>query len=120
MIMDRNEDIEKSAFDKAFELNRYRRHNSTSVGDIAMMAFKAGVAWADEHPKEIEGCDFCKQLRGINHKSDECYLIYDGKTLYVDVDIPLSWGSATGYYGFDINFCPMCGRKLNEVENISL
>lgn len=110
--MDREEEIKKSAFDKAFELNRYRRHNSTSVGDIAMMAFKAGVTWTDEHPKEIEGCDFCKQLGGINHKSDECYLSYDGETICVDIDMPLTWGSATGHYGFDVNYCPFCGKKL--------
>ena len=52
------------------------------------------------------------ELAGINHKSDECYLNYNDDMLTIDVDIPLSWGSATGYYGFDINYCPFCGRKL--------
>lgn len=86
-----------------------------SYDEIAESAFVKGAEWADEHPKEIEGCDFCKQLGGINHKSDECYLSYDGETLRVDIDMPLTRGSATGYYGFDINFCPICGRKLKSI-----
>lgn len=67
---------------------------------------------ANDHPKEIGGCDFCKQERFVTHRSKECDLSYDGEALCADVDIPLTWGSATGYYGFDINYCPMCGRKL--------
>ncbi|MCQ1546120.1 hypothetical protein NN761_11115 [Bacteroides clarus] len=111
--MDRGKEIELAANSIIDDLNGLEGFDRTDMINM----FGSGVTWGDEHPIKIEGCDFCKQLRGINHKSDECYLIYDGKTLYVDVDIPLSWGSATGYYGFDINFCPMCGRKLNEVEN---
>ena len=45
-----------------------------SYDEIAESAFVKGAEWADKHPKEIEGCDFCKHLGGINHKSDECYL----------------------------------------------
>lgn len=51
MIMDREEQVEAAAFDKAIELNEYRKHNSTSIGDIAMKAFTAGAEWADAHPK---------------------------------------------------------------------
>ncbi len=74
-----------------------------------------GAEWADANPKESNNsCCLCNQLCGVNHKSDECYLTYDGETLYVDVDIPLSYEVAKRCYGFDINYCPMCGRKLSE------
>ena len=82
-----------------------------NTGDMER-AFVAGAEWADAHPKEIDGCDFCKQKRIATHRSKECDLSYDGETLCVDIDMPLTWGSATGYYGFDVNYCPFCGRKL--------
>ena len=111
--MNREEQVEAAAFDKAIELNEYRKHNSTSIGDIAMKAFTAGAEWADSHPKEtVSGCKFCDQEEIVTHKSKECDFSYDGETLCADIDIPLTWGSATGYYGFSINYCPMCGRKL--------
>lgn len=78
--------------------------------------FASGVTWADAHPKKVDNdCKFCKQEEIVNHKSDECDLSYDGETLCVDVDIPLTWCSATGYYSFSINYCPMYGRKLKKV-----
>lgn len=82
--------------------------------DICNM-FASGVTWADAHPKGVTNdCKFCKQEEVVTHKSKECDLSYDGETLCVDVDIPLTWGSATGYYGFSVNYCPMCGRKLSK------
>ena len=102
MIMDRKEQIEAS--------NPYGNSSDFSAGK--KIGFIIGAEWADEHPKELEGCYFCKQLGGINHKSDECYLSCDSGILAIDVDMPLTWGSATGLYSFDINYCPMCGRKL--------
>lgn len=110
--MDREKQVEAAAFDKAIELNEYRKHNSTSIGDMVMKAFTAGAEWADARPKQSDRCQFCKQERVATHKSKECDLSYDGETLCVDIDMPLTWGSATGYYGFSINYCPMCGRKL--------
>lgn len=83
-----------------------------SYDEIAESAFVKGAEWADEHPQKADGCDFCNKLADINHKSAECYLSYNDDILTIDVDIPLTWGSATGYYGFDINYCPFCGRKL--------
>lgn len=79
---------------------------------MVMKAFTAGAEWADARPKQSDRCQFCKQERVATHKSKECDLSYDGETLCVDIDMPLTWGSATGYYGFSINYCPMCGRKL--------
>lgn len=83
-----------------------------SYDEIAESAFVKGAEWADEHPQKAGGCDFCNELAGINHKSDECYLSYNDDILTIDVDIPLSWGSATNSYRFNINYCPFCGRKL--------
>ena len=106
--MDRGKEIELAANSIIDDLNGLEGFDRTDMINM----FGSAVTWAEEHPKDIEGCDFCKQLGGINHKSDECYLSYDGETLCVDIDMPLSWGSATGYYGFDINYCQFCGRKL--------
>lgn len=83
-----------------------------SYDEIAESAFVKGAEWADEHPQKADGCDFCNELVGINHKSDECYLSYNDDILTIDVDILLSWGSATNSYSFNINYCPFCGRKL--------
>ena len=109
--MDRGKEIELVANAEIDNLNGLEGFDRTDMINM----FGAGITWAEEHPKDIEGCDFCKHLGGVNHKSDECYLSYNGETLCVDVDIPLTWGSATGYYGFDINYCPFCGRKLKQI-----
>lgn len=106
--MDRGQNIELAANAIVDGLNGLEGFDRTDMINM----FGSGVTWADAHPKEIEGCDFCKQERVATHKSKECDLSYDGETLCADIDIPLTWGSATGYYGFDINYCPFCGRKL--------
>lgn len=67
---------------------------------------------ADEYPQKADGCDFCNELGGINHESNQCYLSYNDAILTIDVDMPLSWGSAANLYSFNINYCPFCGRKL--------
>lgn len=108
-IMDRGEEIELVANSIIDDLNGLEGFDRTDMINM----FGSGATWSEEHPTtDNSGCDFCKQLGGIDHKSNECYLSYDGEILCVDIDMPLTWGSATGYYGFDINFCPMCGRKL--------
>lgn len=124
MIMNREEAIQKAAEEaraaSAETLTTHGVHSylddipfiDLSYDEIAESAFVKGAEWADAHPKESEGCKFCNQEEVVTHRSKECDLSYDGETLCADVDIPLPWGSATGYYGFDINYCPMCGRKL--------
>lgn len=124
--MNREEDLKNAAeqygltvLDKAdlhvnYEEDNFDAGARDAIIQFASKAFADGAEWADTHPKELEGCDFCKQLGGINHKSDECYLSCDSGILAIDVDMPLTWGSATGCYNFDINYCPMCGRKLSE------
>lgn len=111
MIMNREEDLDTQAVqaEKSWiEFCGYTLKN----GDVESI-FKKGAEWADAHPKEVTNdCKFCKQEEVVTHKSKECDLSYDGETLCVDVDIPLTWGSATGCYGFSVNYCPMCGRKL--------
>lgn len=97
-----------------YEEDNYDAGERDAIEQFAPKAFIAGAEWADEHPKELDGCKFCKQEEVVIHKSKECDLSYDGDTLCADVDIPLTWGSATGYYGFTINYCPMCGRKLSK------
>lgn len=88
---------------------------SSEIAYGKKIGFIIGAEWADAHPKEGHNdCKFCKQEEIVNHKSKECDLSYDGETLCIDVDIPLAWGSATGLYGFSINYCPMCGRKLKD------
>lgn len=78
-------------------------------------AIQKAAEWADVHPKKVNiDCKFCKQKEVVTHKSKECDLSYDGEILCVDIDIPITWGSTTGYYGFNINYCPFCGKKLSE------
>lgn len=118
MIMNREEEIRKVALthQKEFETS----NDDSVIGAFrngmhkqSLDSFNKGAAWADEHPNELYNeCEFCKQESVITHRSKECDISYDGDTLCVDIDISLTWGSATGYYGFDINYCPMCGRKL--------
>ena len=106
--MDRGKEIDLVANAEIDNLNGLEGFDRTDMINM----FGSGVTWAEEHPKDIEGYDFYKQLAGINHKSDECYLSYNDDILTIDVDIPLSWGSATNSYIFNINYCPFCGRKL--------
>lgn len=110
--MDREEEIQLAA-NSAYPLS----NNRFLIEDVDMQneAFVIGAEWADVHPKKSDtSCKFCKQEEVVAHRSKECDLSYDGETLCVDIDIPLTWGSATGYYGFSVNYCPMCGRKLIE------
>lgn len=111
MITDRGKEIELAANANIDDLNGLEGFDRTDMINM----FGSGVTWADEHPKNADNdCKFCKQEEVLTHKSKECDLSYDGETLCVDIDIPLTWGSATEYYGFDINYCPFCGRKLKE------
>lgn len=80
--MDRGKEIELAANSIIDDLNGLEGFDRTDMINM----FGSAVTWAEEHPKDIEGCDFCKQLGGINHKSDECYLSYDGETLCVDIE----------------------------------
>lgn len=90
-------------------------HHWVEDVDMKNEAFVNGAEWADAHPKKVDNdCKFCKQEEVVNHRSKECDLSYDGEAICVDIDIPLTWGSATGYYGFSINYFPMCGRKLSK------
>ena len=103
MIMDRKEQIEAS--------NPYGNSSDFSAGK--KIGFIIGAEWADAHPKDvINDCTFCRQEEFVTHKSKECDLSYEGNTLYVGVDIPQVGCRTSGLYGFGINYCPMCGRKL--------
>ncbi|MCM0217502.1 hypothetical protein [Bacteroides fragilis] len=108
--MNRGQNIELAANAEVDNLCGLEGFDKTDMINM----FASGATWADEHAKQVEGCDFCKQEEVITHNSKECDLSYDGYTLCVDIDIPLTWGSATGYYGFSINYCPFCGRKLEK------
>lgn len=83
-------------------------------GDIKSI-FERGAEWAYAHPKESDGCDFCKEIEIAISNSRECELSFDGEHLRVDIEIPLNWGSVSSYYLFDIKYCPFCGRKLKRL-----
>lgn len=111
MIMNREKDLDTQAIQAEKSWIEYCGYTLKN-GDVASI-FKKGAEWSDAHPKVVANdCKFCKQEEVVTHKSKECDLSYDGEALCIDVDIPLTWGSATGYYGFSVNYCPMCGRKL--------
>lgn len=48
----------------------------------------------------------------ITHKSKMCDISIEDGVLYSEVDIPTFGGSETGIFGFNINYCPICGRKI--------
>lgn len=107
--MDRGKEIGLAANAEIDNLNGLEGFDRTDMINM----FGSGVTWAEKHPTtDNNGCDFCNKLAGINHKSDECYLSYNDDILTIDVDMPLTWGSATESYSFNINYCPFCGRKL--------
>lgn len=109
--MDRGQEIEFAANAVIDGLCGLEGFDKTDMCNM----FASGVTWAESHPIKVDNaCKFCKQEEVVTHRSRECDLSYDGETLCVDADIPLTWGSATGYYGFGINYCPMCGRKLSK------
>jgi hypothetical protein len=123
MIMDRAKETQKAAEEsRAASAETLTTHGTHShiddipfIDEIAESAFIKGAEWADSHPQKADNnCKFCKQEEIITHKSKECDLSYDGENLCVDVDIPLTWGSATEHYRFSINYCSFCGRKLSE------
>ena len=131
--MDREEQVEATAFDKAIELNEYRKHNSTSIGDIAMKAFTAGAEWADANPKETKGCKYC--MGEIKQEYKMVGYSRSGRPKYKNVDVrkPIDFGDSCNMtinanllrmdydaYSCDssflneilINYCPFCGRRL--------
>lgn len=60
--------------------------------------------------KEAEGCGFCKKKEIVGHKSKSCGLCCNNETMWVGIGPPLILNSLA--YGFDINYCPFCGKKL--------
>lgn len=97
------------------------------------------LTWAEEHPiTDSNGCKFCKGesvtewgCLGRSRKGrlkygykeivepvdfgNTCSLTITGTTLNVDYN---AYSADSSFYDeIAINFCPMCGRKLNEVEN---
>ena len=60
----------------------------------------------------MNGCEYCRDEEPLHYKktgnvrTDECIGLDDGDIL---VDVP-----NTKRIYIEINFCPMCGRKLEE------
>lgn len=68
-------------------------------------------------------CEFCNRQLSENHECGKDYPIHpcaNGdlgvRAQYLDGGIILykDWNTASGY--FDINYCPICGRKLGSEE----
>lgn len=109
--MDRGQEIEFAANAVIDGLCSLEGFDKTDMCNM----FASGVTWADAHPKEVTNdCKFCKQEEVVTHKSKECNLSYEDGAMYAEVDIPTFGCSASGIYGFSINYCPMCGRKLSK------
>lgn len=62
----------------------------------------------------IELCEYCKNIEPVNYRVDDVehkLVSYEGKYgIYIPIDY------CHDIYVEDINFCPMCGRNLKEVE----
>lgn len=127
MIMNREEGLKKAAeqygltvLDNAdlhvnYEEDNYDAGERDAILQFTSKAFVDGAEWADAHPKRDDNeCTFCRGEEFVTHKSKECDLSYDDSTFYVGIDIPQVGCSASALYGFVINYCPMCGRKLSK------
>jgi hypothetical protein len=138
MIMDRGKEIELAANSIIDDLNGLEGFDRTDMINM----FGSGVTWAEKHhTTDNNGCKFCKGelikewgCLGRSRKGrlkygykervkpvdfgETCDLTIYGRTLHVDYDAYSCDSSFNDEIA--INFCPMCGRKLNEVENISL
>lgn len=68
----------------------------------------------------MKDCEFCKALEfqklvDANSEYDDIERIYKARYEVVTIFDGKEFGSIGGRY--DLNFCPECGRKLNEVVN---
>ncbi|PKM58957.1 MAG: hypothetical protein CVU99_15945 [Firmicutes bacterium HGW-Firmicutes-4] len=66
------------------------------------------------------GCDFCKGIeeKKIGYIEISCFEFRDKKHLTVVVYEDESGLEAIDEESFDINYCPMCGRKLKGDNNV--
>ena len=133
--MDRGKEIELAANSIIDDLNGLEGFDRTDMINM----FGSGITWAEEHPiTDSNGCKFCKGesvtewgCLGRSRKGrlkygykeivepedfgNTCSLTITGTTLNVDYN---AYSTDSSFYDeIAINFCPMCGRKLNEVEN---
>jgi len=70
-------------------------------------------------------CEYCdkrinnKKIKDIDNDKEDCLeIIYQeahGNMIYVELDGQDNDGYKTADF-FKINYCPMCGRKLNEED----
>ena len=60
----------------------------------------------EEKTEREKGCDYCKLGKSINGERDVCIIKVNKKTLLLKY--------SDDFYSTDveINYCPMCGRKL--------
>jgi len=84
-IIDVNHDFEDSKINKEFH-------------DTVPLLFQA----LREKQEREKGCDYCKTMKNLPFEEHDVYIDGNGK-LDVDDD-----------EDFQLNFCPMCGRKLEE------
>lgn len=64
----------------------------------------------------IEGCEFCRgnEEKKIGYIEISCFEFMEKKHLTVVVYEDESGLEAIDEESFDINYCPMCGRKLED------
>ena len=63
-------------------------------------------------------CDYCekeKKLRSIDwehYKFEEDFITISGNTLHIEALAACGWENGIAEEEYRINYCPMCGRKL--------
>lgn len=55
-------------------------------------------------------CEYCKEDKNIKEIDDDAIMIINKKGGLVDLDVYID----DFVYTFEINYCPMCGRKLTK------
>lgn len=97
----------------ADEYEKYELSKNGWLGTTYIPAHRMGVAALREALERGQGCEYCEKGKRIKNA---CYtnafaeVCKHSKSFAVHM--PLNFGSAD--CDFFINYCPMCGRKLEE------
>lgn len=144
MIMNREEGLKKeaeqyelTALDNAdlhvnYEEDNYDAGARGAIVQFVSKAFVDGAEWADEHPKESNGCKYCKgEIKqevkiGYSRKGnlkyekldvikpvnfgDSCNMTINANLLRIDYD---AYSCDSSFLNeILIKYCPFCGRRL--------
>lgn len=87
-------------------------HGGYIVTDASGDHWFADKEYFEEKYEEVKGgCEYCRRAAPLNSSIDSDFYIHIFDELYLLVEF-----DDQNYTYCPINFCPKCGRKLQEVE----